>query len=278
MNEIQNPLKQYFRRPAVFLKLPSGGKIYPVGVINQTATGELPVYPMTAIDEITQRTPDALFNGSAVADLIRSCIPDINDPWQIASIDIDAILIAIRAAAGGDTYEIESTCPKCENTEKFGVNLVGVLSTLKAGDYDKPLNLGDLQFKFRPLTYKEMNEANLAQFEVQKFFAALEAEPDSDSRTQKTVDAVKRITELTMQILAKAIVEITTPNIVVTEYEYILDYLHHCDKNTYLEIRDFNTLLKGSTELKPLDVTCVNEECKHQYSQTFTLNISDFFG
>jgi len=28
-----NPLKQYFRRPAIYLKLPSGGNFYPDGAI-----------------------------------------------------------------------------------------------------------------------------------------------------------------------------------------------------------------------------------------------------
>ena len=61
-----NPLRQYFRRPAVHVKLPSGGLDYPEGVIDMPPSGELPVYPMTAIDEITARTPDALYNGVAV--------------------------------------------------------------------------------------------------------------------------------------------------------------------------------------------------------------------
>jgi hypothetical protein len=86
-----NPLKQYFRRPSIYLKLPSGGVGYPLGSLNRTENGELPVYPMTAIDEITSKTPDALFNGSAVVEIIKSCVPDITDPWSIPSTDLDAI-------------------------------------------------------------------------------------------------------------------------------------------------------------------------------------------
>jgi hypothetical protein len=60
-----NPLQQYFRQPAIYVQLPSQGKFYPAGTLNPSTTGEYPVYPMTAIDEITYRTPDALFNGQA---------------------------------------------------------------------------------------------------------------------------------------------------------------------------------------------------------------------
>ncbi len=124
-----NPLKQYFRRPAIYLTLPSKGKDYPPGVIDFPENGELPIYPMTAIDEITTKTPDALFNGNAVAELIKSCVPNIKDPWQVSSTDLDAILLAIKAASGSDSLEIDSTCPGCKEQSTYKINLVAVLST-----------------------------------------------------------------------------------------------------------------------------------------------------
>ena len=39
-NEI-NPLRQFFRRPAVHIRLPSGGEGYPAGAIDMPPTGEL---------------------------------------------------------------------------------------------------------------------------------------------------------------------------------------------------------------------------------------------
>ena len=83
MTNPNNPLRQYFRRPAIYITLPSKGKYYPIGAVEIPEGGEIPVYPMTAIDEITSKTPDALFNGTAIAELIKSCIPAIKDPWAI---------------------------------------------------------------------------------------------------------------------------------------------------------------------------------------------------
>jgi hypothetical protein len=168
-----NPLKQYFRRPSIYLKLPSGGKMYAPGVVNIPESGELAVYPMTAIDEITAKTPDALFNGTAMSDIIKSCIPDIKDPWSINSVDLDAILIAIRSAADGNDMTITSGCPSCKEIAEYAVNLVAILSQLKAADYDKELTINDLYIKFRPLTYKEMNEAGTSQMEAQRIFIGL---------------------------------------------------------------------------------------------------------
>ena len=149
-----NPLRQYFRRPAVYIKLPSGGKIYSKDVVNLPENGELPVYPMTAIDEITIRTPDALFNGNAVPEVIKSCVPAIKDPWGLISGDLDAVLVGIRAAGGQNNLEVDSTCPSCQDSSTFGVNLVGLLSTLKMADYSIPLEMNDLEIKLRPMTYR----------------------------------------------------------------------------------------------------------------------------
>ena len=270
-----NPLKQYFRRPAVYIKLPSGGSYYPPGVVNIPETGELPVYPMTAIDEITTKTPDALFNGAAMCDLIKSCVPDIKDPWKINSVDLDAILIGIRAAGGGNDMEIESKCTKCEEISTYGVNLTGLLTSLTPGNYGEELQINDLAIKFRPLTYKQMNDAALGQFEVQRLFIQIENETDNEERTRKSKEALESVTNLTMELLTEAIEYIQTPAVQVTEKEYIFDFLRNCDKKMYTNIRDYNAELKSQTEIKPLKMRCIH--CQHQYEQPFTLNTSDFF-
>jgi len=271
-----NPLKQYFRRPAVYIKLPSGGKYYPPGIIDVPENGELPVFPMTAIDEITTKTPDALYNGSAMAELIKSCVPAIKDPWQINSMDLDAILIGIRAAAGGNDLEIESTCPACNDYGKYGINLINMLAQMQPGDYNTEYKVNDLAIKFRPLNYKEMNEAAIGQFEIQRAFVMLEQEQDEEIRKQKGQEALRRVTQLTIKLLTGAIEYIETPTARVTEKEYITDFLNNCDKNMYIGIRDYNAELKSTSEIKPLKIKCVH--CNHNYEQPFTLNTSDFFG
>ena len=270
-----NPLRQYFRRPAVYLKLPSGGSNYNEEIVQLPDTGELPVYPMTAIDEITARTPDALFNGTAVAELIKSCIPAIKDPWKINSVDLDSILIAIKAASGGENLELDSTCPSCTETATYQINLIGILSSLKPGNYESLLEIGDLKIKFKPLTYKEMNAGAMGQFEVQRTYMNLEFIEDLEERNLASHSALEKITYLTMELIANTVDYIVTPNITVSEKEFILDFLQHCDRNVYTEIRDYNAKLKLETEIKPLHIKCDN--CGHEYEQSFTLNPADFF-
>lgn len=275
MSLANNPLKQYFRRPSIYLKLPSGGNGYPPGSLNKTDSGELPVYPMTAIDEITSKTPDALFNGTAIVEIIKSCIPDIRDPWAIPSTDLDAILIAIRSAAQGNEMEIESECPSCKEVANYGINLIGILQTMKPGDYTKELQVSDLSIKFRPLNYREMNQAAMAQFEIQKMFSGLD-NVSEEERTKKTQEAIVKITEITMAVLAQTIEYVKTPGVTVSETNFILDFLQNCDKNMYIELRDYHAKLKDSTQIKPQKIKCVH--CQHEYEQSIVINVTDFFG
>ena len=72
MSETQNPLLGYFRKPEVFITLPSKGKYYPDGTIDIPPSGEVGIFPMTARDELLMKTPDALLNGSSTAEVIKS--------------------------------------------------------------------------------------------------------------------------------------------------------------------------------------------------------------
>jgi hypothetical protein len=269
-----NPLKQYFRRPAIYLKLPSAGQGYEPGVLELPPNGELPIYPMTAIDEITARTPDALYNGTAVVEIMKSCLPNVKDPWEVFSSDLDAIMIGIKVASNGNDIEMESECPKCKETGKYGVNLAVMLAQLKSGDYTKELNIHDLYFKFRPLKYKEMNDINLKQFEIQKTLVPIDTDTE-EQRNKKNQEALKVVTDLTIDVLSKAIEYIKTPTGIVTDKQFILEFLRNCDRLTYNKVRDYTTELKDQTEMPPLDIVCVN--CSHPYKSKFTLNVTDFF-
>lgn len=271
-----NPLRQYFRRPSIYIKLPTGGTQYGPTVITLPENGELPVFPMTAIDEITLKTPDALYNGSAVGDVIKSCIPNIKDPWKLSSVDIDAILIAIRTASEGNKIEIETACPACSETSKYDINIVGCLQDINPVKYNDELELEEISIKFKPLTFKEVNEISLKQIEMQRIMFQLDQMQESDEKNKKTSDAIKKINEITLFALSKSVEYIKTSSVFVDKYEYIEDFIKNCDRMTFEKIKDYSLDLKKSTEIKPLKIQCPH--CSHNYEQQFTLNMSDFFG
>jgi hypothetical protein len=232
---------------------------------------------MTAIDEITTKTPDALFNGNVIVDLIKSCIPDIKDPWKINNIDLDTILIGIKVASTGNSLELDSQCPACKNTATYAIDLNFVLSGLTSPDYEEKLEVLELKLKFNPLDYNDINQANLAQFDLQRLLLAVEQEKDASLKEEKSQEGLKTITELSIKLIAKTIEYVETPDgNRVDDKEFIEDFLRNCSRDTFNAIKEHNANLKEKTNLKPLALQC--GECNHQYEQPFTLNVSDFFG
>ena len=271
-----NPLKQYFRRPALFLILPSQGKFYPKDALEMTETGELPVFPMTAIDEVTSKTPDALFNGSAMIDIIKSCVPNIKDPWQIPSIDIDPIMIAIRSATSGNDMDIESTCSSCNATTNYKINLVGLLNNIESGDYDQEFDVGELSIKYKPLKYKTINESTMRQFEIQMQINKISEMTDENEKLKQSGDLMKKLNLSSFKLVSENIDQIKFNNEVVNNKDYIQEFLTNTDKNTYDKIREHGVNLRKKSEIKPMHIKCAN--CGHEYDQALALNISDFFG
>ena len=270
-----NPLKQYFRRPSIYLKLPSGGKYYPEGSIDLPENKEVPVYPMTAIDDITSKTPDALFNGIAVIEIIRSCVPNIKDPWQVPATDVDALLIAIRAATNGNMLDVESSCPSCKEESSYNINLVSLLASLGNVNYQDTINVNDLTIKFNPLSYRKLNDINLAQFEIEKAIRNLENMENDEERLKSSNSTMKSLNNLSMALITEAIESIATPSVIVTEKEHINDFLKNCDKHTYDILKTTAVKFREGSQLKPLKVKCIH--CQHEYEQPLTLNVTDFF-
>ena len=276
MTPTTNPLRQFFRQPAIYLRLPSQGKFWPEGTVNIPENGELPVLPMTAIDEITYRTPDALFNGQAVVSVIQSCVPNIVNAWATPSVDIDAILTAIRIASYGHELEIDSRCPGCDEENTYNLDLRVVLDGFRLPAYDECMINNDLEIHFVPLNYKQIHDNNTLQFSDQKLLQMLpSSELPEDEKVKVLADALRKITEMTVVTISQTISLIQTPGAIVTDRAHIIEFLKNCDRTLFTNIRDHVIKLRTDGELKPLQVKCTN--CENTYTQPFTLDQANFF-
>ena len=273
----QNPLYKYFRNAQIHIALPSQGQFYPEGTLDMPPNGEIPIFPMTAADEMKARTPDALFNGSAIADIVSSCVPNIKDPWQMPIIDMNALLAAIRLASYGEEMNIGSPCPSCGNLNDINVDLRTVLGSIKPVSFNKTFTMGDLEFSFKPLTYTQLNDINRASFDNQRQinFVDQNEELPEEERSKLLGDAFRFITDLTMKTIASTISSIKAADVLVTDTGQIYEYLLNCPKATYTLIRDNSIKARNDSELAPIPVICAS--CEHEYEQPFTLDVANFF-
>lgn len=273
-----NPLAKHFRQPSIYLKLPSQGRFYPPNSIDLSVSGEIPVYPMTVKDELTLKTPDALMNGEGMVEVVRSCCPNIKDPWTIPSVDLDVIFIAIRLASYGQGMDITSTCPHCNSSNEYTVDLNVLLESLSPANYSDTLTVDGLVVKFRPQSYRDLNKLNLATFEQRKLLSNVaDADIPDEEKRQLFEESFKKITDLNVSVIIHSIESILVDSTLVTDYQMIKEFLDNCSRQTYQAIKDKIQELAEKNTAPPADLTCANDECGKEYQTPMVFDQSNFF-
>lgn len=281
-NQKENPLKKYFRTPKIYLKLPSKGNFYPTSALVKTESGEYPVFPMTARDEIMIKTPDALLNGESTVQVIQSCIPNIKDAWQVPSIDLDSILIAIRIASYGETMDVNIKTPVTGEEKTFSLNLLNLLDQFSGLNYDNKIIFNDLIIHLRPLNYKEFTKTSLKTFEEQRIFRTLTNKTITEEEKLVTFNkSFKVLTDLTILTLEKSIAAIEIENQLVREEEYIKEFVANADRSLFNAISEHVEKEKNKFSIKPLKINATNEEIEKGVPPTYeipvTFDQSNFF-
>lgn len=277
-----NPLKKYFRQPKLYITLPSRGRFYPTDAIDMPSNSELPVYAMTAKDELSMKTPDALLNGQATVDLIHSCVPNIKNAWTMPSIDLDIILIAIRIATYGENLDITTKIPNIGKEKDYTVDLRKILQQLSASVYDNTVDFDNMQITLRPLTYKEFTEASLKTFEEQRIFKLVNDQNIPDhQKLAKFSESFAKLTRMTVGMISNSIAKIQVDDVEVTDPTFIKEFIDNADKEFYNQITDHLELQKSKFQIKPLRVIAEPEEIAEGAPQEFevpiTFDQSNFF-
>ena len=271
-----NPLQKYYRQPKIYLSLPSKGKFYPAGAINGDPNN-LPVFGMSAMDEIMFKTPDALFNGDATVEVIKSCIPGILHPWVMPQLDIDACLVAIRIATYGQTIETKFTCKSCGEENKFDLDLSKTLDYFMSLTYETSVIAGPLLVNLRPLTYKELTQYNIKSFELRRklYQTADLKDLSEEEKNTRLNETYKEIGLLTAQGFRTCISSIEADDVEVTDEAQITEWLEHSDKEFFDSIVDHLTAQSEKWKIQDQQVNCAN--CEEPNTVSLGLDNSNFF-
>jgi len=271
-----NVLEAYYRQPKIYMSLPSGGKWYAPGSLDVSEDGKYPVYSMTAKDELMFKTPDALLTGQGTVEVIQSSIPSIKDAWKIPSIDVDAILVAIRIATYGQTMDVDTNCPSCKEEQRYGYELTKFLDELSQFSYTENFAVGDLVFHLRPFTYKEATKRALSRIEQERIFNIVNAENmDDEERLERFGASFVKLTDLTVQMLADAVSKIDTPQGSESDREKIKNFINNAPKEIFDTVNDQLQAMKEKLDLKIKGAKC--DKCNHVFDIAITMDQANFF-
>ncbi len=283
MPQAQNPLKKFFRQPKLYVRLPSSGNFYPPGALDRTETGEYPIYAMTAKDEIAMKTPDALLNGQSTVDVIQSCVPNIKNAWQVPSIDVDALLVAVRIATYGENIDVDVKIPNTTIEKTYTADLRIVLDKLLSAAFDPVIQVTDeMTVYIRPLSYLEFTKNAIKTLEEQRIFNLVNDETiDDEKKIQLFNKSFKKLTDITVSMVGQCIDKIVTPDGEVSDPAFIQEFMNNADKDFFTGIMKHLETQRTRFQFEPYKIITSEEEqqagAPKEFELPLTLDAASFF-
>jgi hypothetical protein len=276
----QNPLKAFFRKPGIWIKLPSQGRFYRTPPHDLNDMGEIPVYPMTAKDELMMKNADALLNGSAIKDLVSSCTPSISDVDNMPSVDLDAILIAVRRATYGDTMSVNTSCD-CENAKEteVSVNLNSLIGSITTIGELAPIEFSNgVKVYIKPVTVKNVLNLNWVQYEqVRNLQIAEQQNVDEKTKVDMLEKSYKALTNETLRIVGDCIDTVLLPDgTTVTDSKIINEWIQDLARLDYKKLEEEIMATNKKGVKREFTVQC--PQCNKSYETSLDLNPTTFFG
>lgn len=271
-------LQSLYRKKDIYTMLPSKGSFYPSG-INLSADGDIGVMSMTAKDDLLLKSPDSLFNGESIIEMIKSCVPDIENPEELPYCDLDVILIAISSATK-KKMDLVSTCEKCKTETDYQIDISNFLTKIPEIDLSlSHIDVGNNAFvNIRPYKLKDQLKLRTKKFNKTRIEKILNENINNDNVEELSrifSDIINEISQINLDLIAENIISVEIENEIIDDPIEIKDWVYNMDKSTY-ELISNNILKLSEVDIKTdVNITCPN--CEHKYSTRIETNPMDFF-
>jgi len=272
-----NPLSKYFRKPTIYVQIPTGGKFNPE--IPKTVLDEVGILPMTAIDEISMQNPDELLNGEALINIIASCVPAIPDPRNLCNIDAELLYLAIKYATYGKNITHLHTCTECSEQAEYNIDINNVLNRFPEIDAVEPIEFEDLKIYVHPPKLESLTRLALIEVEQQRILTNIKDTAEGDGSEMEMAKqfaiSFRKVSKQNIDLLISSIDRIETPDTVVTDKDTIMEFMTNIPasvvKTVNARIEDVN---KKPDDLTTFEFSC--EKCEHPDKVIFEMNPVNF--
>lgn len=266
-NKAVNPLLARINRmPGETIRLPSLGKFYTNGELTEdVVNGEIVLNPMTMTDEIMMKSPDMLFQGTAIERVFKRCSPNILKPLDLLTSDVDFILTHLRRISFGPYIEVPFKCSntKCNHENEVRVPLEYFTNT------SKELDVTDFDAKYSLITPTDGQVVRLKPITFGDFLMMQQINGDSltdpDTLEEYVLDSFSSV------IASVGEVENNSEE----RREFIKEWLNHIPRS------DTELITKAVARLQDwgpsFKYTAKCSKCKHSNELTTELNPTAFF-
>lgn len=278
-----NPLKQYFRQPALYLRLPTLGRWYDGSAVRVNEDAEIAIYGLSAVDDIMLNTPDAMLNGKALENVIKNCAPDVLNVKKALVPDLEAVFLGIKMATNGGKYELERKCPKCKHDNNFEVNCSHLLDTMSyVEDGDCVVRFDDiLEIRIRPYTFEMRQIFMQKQFEEERTLRLIDEnnkDMDQFAKAGLLAESVEKLSRMTFELVSRSVESVTMlkEDITVTDPSQISEWLVNINKQQADIVIEAVNKLNEVGPSRKVQAQC--SSCKHEWQDTLNFDPVSFFG
>lgn len=183
----RNPLLDDIEEIGVFngvtIQLPTGGRFYHEGILDEGIdVDNFPVGMIGIAAELSLKDPILNLSGDAIPTLIQMACPGVNEPEELADIDVEAILIGTRIASYGSELKFKHVCQNdavnpdqtklCEVENDVEIDLIAHAQRFgRIEDWDRfVLELPEIKQTvfLRPMPYRASLEMIRLQYQNQR--------------------------------------------------------------------------------------------------------------
>ena len=281
MNTNENPLSKYFRKPGIYVQIPTGGRFNPE--IEKTVLDEIGILPMTAIDEISMTNPDALLNGEAIVELIKSCVPSIPEPRELCNVDAELLFLAIKLATYGKDISHLHTCSHCKAQAEYNIDINQILDKFPEVKKLEPVEWGDLKIHIQPPKLESVTRLALIDVEQARILNSIQKTAESNTgennaeleMAKQFAISFRKVSKQNVDLLINSIHKIETPEGDVYEYEHIVEFIDNVPTSVVKDVKNkIDSLDIKTTDLSVFEFVC--EECNEADKVNFELNPVNF--
>ena len=278
--DVNNPLSKFYNDPTTYVKLPTRGNFYKEKP-NLSIDGDIGILPMTAIDEMMFQSPDNLLNGESLFKVIGRCAPDVKNPKEIPTPDLDVILAGIRIATYGDKMDVGAVCPneECGHENEFQVDLSALVAGVQFLEDTYSIEFSNgISCDVKPFTVQSSIMMSLYAIEIKKLQQS--ANTMDNSHQDQLIALIKQTLDKSSRHLIDMMTECVL-RVSIPDADSVENPAHIREWVSMLTARDYKALRGKIEDISQIGMskttTAKCTKCNHMWETEIGVDPASFF-
>ncbi len=270
-------LQDFYRHKEIYIKLPTEGKWY-TSQTNLNDQNEIGIKPMSFKDEMLLNIPDSIYNGESLFEILKSILPDMENPYEILMPDVDIVLLASRINSNDGELSVDAKCPHCDTQEQYSIKIINILNQIKViNPIELELDNG-LIISFKPNSLRSVTTNQIKITEMSSILSTFNKDDDKETQHKIFSESLEKTAAANLVLIADTIEYVLLPSgDKITDLQAILDWISNSDSNTVKKLQNMSNQINQNGIDKNFKFECSNEECGKEFKSPVEFNPTFFF-